>query len=106
LFSLSALLEHTFTDIYPRQLSGGHTHLFTAQSLAKLSEQFGLEAVGEWWFGTDVVDLFRSVIVRGGGNAAYANVAEQLLGSHVDALQAALDQARVCSEVHMVLRKT
>lgn len=105
LFSLSALIEHTFPDVYPRQLSGGHTHLFTAQSLAKLAERFGLEAVGEWWFGTDVVDLFRSLMVRDWNNAAYTGLIQQLLGAHVDGLQAALDQARTCSEVHMVLRK-
>ena len=29
LFSASVFLEHLFQNVYPRQLSGGHTHLFT-----------------------------------------------------------------------------
>jgi SAM-dependent methyltransferase len=105
LFSLSALLEHAFDDVFPRQLSGGHTHLFTPQSLERLAERFGLVAAGEWWFGTDMVDLLRSLTVRGGGEPAFAGLVQQMLGPQVDALQAVLDQARACSEVHMVFRK-
>ena len=33
MFSFSVMLEIIFTDIFPRQLSGGHTHLFTEQSI-------------------------------------------------------------------------
>ena len=31
LFSLSVLLENSFSNIFPRQLSGGHTHLYTKE---------------------------------------------------------------------------
>jgi SAM-dependent methyltransferase len=94
MFSLSALLEHAFADVFPRQLSGGHTHLFTPGSLAAMAERHGL-----------TVDLFRSLIVRGGDNPAFGGLVRQMLGPQVDALQAVLDQAQACSEVHMVLRK-
>ena len=105
LFSFSALLEHALQDVFPRQLSGGHTHLFTPASLRQLAERHGLESAGEWWFGTDVVDLFRSLIVRGAGEAGYAGLVQQMLGPQLDALQGVLDQREACSEVHMVLRK-
>lgn len=105
LFSFSALLEHAAQDVFPRQLSGGHTHLFTPQSLTRLAERFGLASAGEWWFGTDIVDLFRALMVRGGGNPVYAELVQQMLGPHLDALQAVLDQREACSEVHIVFRK-
>lgn len=105
LFSVSALIEHAVQDVFPRQLSGGHTHLFTPQSLTGLAERFGLVSAGEWWFGTDMVDLFRTLMVRGGGNPAYAELVRQMLGPHLDALQAVLDERQACSEVHIVFRK-
>ena len=33
LLSLSVLLENSFKKVFPRHLSGGHTHLYTMQSL-------------------------------------------------------------------------
>ena len=34
LFSLSTFIENSFPNVFPRQLSGGHTHLYTEKSLA------------------------------------------------------------------------
>jgi len=61
--SLSALMQSAFPNVFPRVLSGGHTHLFTLDSLAWLETRWNLKLVGEWWFGSDFSDLFRSLAV-------------------------------------------
>ena len=63
LLSLSVLLENSFKKVFPRHLSGGHTHLYTMQSLNYFAKKFKLKIIGEWWFGTDIADLNRSLIV-------------------------------------------
>ena len=63
LFSLSALIENSFKNIFPRHLGGAHTHLFTSNSINYFKKKYNLRSVGEWWFGTDFPDLFRSLQV-------------------------------------------
>ena len=38
MFSLSVFLENSFTNVFPRSLSGAHTHAYTEKSLAYLSK--------------------------------------------------------------------
>jgi hypothetical protein len=105
LFSLSVLIEHCFPTVYPRQLSGAHTHLYTKQSLEYLSSEFDLPIVGEWWFGTDFVDLYRTLFVLSESDSTkYHADIDRFLGSHIDQLQSVLDQSKLCSEVHMVFK--
>lgn len=108
MFSLSVFIENAFETVFPRVLAGGHTHLFTNDSLDHMMAEFGLETVGEWWFGTDVMDLFRSLIICNGKNNAspkFLNTLNNMLGVHIDNLQSELDQQKHCSEVHLVLRR-
>jgi hypothetical protein len=42
LYSFSAIAENLFPDVFPRHLSGGHTHLFTEQSLVVLNRFLGV----------------------------------------------------------------
>ena len=39
LFSLSTFIENSFTNVFPRQLSGGHTHLYTEKSINYLAKK-------------------------------------------------------------------
>ena len=34
--------------VFPRQLSGGHTHLYTEESILKMNEIIGIESIAEW----------------------------------------------------------
>ena len=68
LFSLSAIIENSFKDVYPRQLGGPHTHLYTKESLYYLAKKYKLKIIGEWWFGTDFPDLYRSLINSSNSN--------------------------------------
>jgi 2-polyprenyl-3-methyl-5-hydroxy-6-metoxy-1,4-benzoquinol methylase len=108
MFSLSVILENAFPGIFPRQLSGGHTHLFTEASLVRMNEALGVESIAEWRFGTDVMDLYRSLsclMSRHGASTVLYQHLEQGLGSQVDALQGVLDRNHFCSEIHVLARK-
>ena len=106
LFSLSTFIENSFKNIFPRQLSGGHTHLYTKKSLNYLAKNYNLKIIGEYWFGTDMPDLMRSLI--NSGNILNKKIyLEQLTGKFskfIDELQSVLDKNKVCSEVHMVFK--
>ncbi len=106
-FSLSVFLENSFTGVFPRQLSGGHTHLFTEKSIKFTAKKYNLIIVGEWWFGTDIADLYRSLINTGKilNKKIYLNEINNKLFSVLDDLQSVLDNNKICSEVHLILKK-
>jgi hypothetical protein len=92
--------------VFPRHLSGGHTHLYTERSLDWTCAEFGLTRAAEWWFGTDMVDLFRAVTVeleRGNAVTDRTGLWTGMFGAAIDDVQLALDQRKLASEVHMLL---
>ena len=109
LFSPCVYLEMAFPGVFHRQLSGGHTHLFTDESLDWMCRAYQLERISEWWFGTDVVDLYRTVRVsietQGASERTRAHWTNQMLPA-LDQMQRALDEQHAASEVHVLLRKT
>lgn len=105
MFSMSALFENVFPGIFPRQLSGGHTHLFTESSITKMHELLGVGPVAEWRFGTDIMDLYRAMSINLQANHASDQIQAQLragLGAVIDDLQAVLDKNHFCSEIHVL----
>lgn len=104
LFSLSSFLENSFPKVFPRQLSGGHTHLYTEKSLNYLANKYNLKIIGEYWFGTDFPDLMRSLINTGNimNKKIYTKELYEKFSKFIDDLQSVLDKNKVCSEVHMV----
>lgn len=107
LFSASVAIEALFPSIFPRQLSGAHTHLFTEASLQHMAREFGMESVAEWWFGTDMTDLLRSFVVHLEQTPEVEGLrrfAEEQFKPIVDDLQMAMDSRRLSSEVHMLLK--
>jgi hypothetical protein len=108
MFSTTVYFEAVFPKVFHRQLGAGHTHLYTESSLAWIRQEFGLEAIGEWWFGTDMVDLLRDVQVSLAANLATAELVDawrEALVPLVDAMQLQIDLQRKSSEVHVVFRK-
>jgi hypothetical protein len=109
LFSPSVVLEAIFPKVMPRHLAGGHTHLYTDGSIRHFSDEFGFERVAAWWFGLDICDLGRSMTVSlhdmGAEGHALRTYWDREFNPLIDRLQAVLDEARVCSEVHVLLRK-
>ena len=108
MFSPTVFLEAVFPNVFHRQLGAGHTHLYTESSLVWMCREFGLESLGEWWFGTDMVDLLRSVQVSLESSEQTAQLADkwrEVFIPLVDAMQLQIDRQRQSSEVHMVLKK-
>lgn len=108
MFSMSVLFENVFPDVFPRQLSGGHTHLFTESSVLRMHEMIGMRSVAEWRFGTDILDLYRSMQIELQRSGVSDTVLQQLgdgFGSQVDQIQNVLDTHHFCSEIHIVGRK-
>ena len=104
LFSLSTFIENSFSKVFPRQLSSGHTHLYTEKSLNYLAKKYNLKIIGEYWFGTDMPDLMRSMICTGKilNKKIYLQELNQKFSKLIDELQSVLDKNKICSEVHMV----
>ena len=104
LFSFSALLESIHPSVFPRQLNSGHTHLYTEQSINYICNKHNLSIIGEWWFGTDMVDLYRHIQVMG-STSSTKDITTSLLGGLIDELQSVFDNKKLCSGVNMVIKK-
>ena len=106
LFSLSTFIENSFQNVFPRQGAGGHTHLYTKKSLNYLAKKYNFKIIGEYWFGTDMPDLMRSLINSGNilNNKIYMKELSNNFSNFVDELQSILDKNKICSEVHMIFK--
>jgi 2-polyprenyl-3-methyl-5-hydroxy-6-metoxy-1,4-benzoquinol methylase len=107
-FSLSVYLEILSTEVFNRQLYGGHTHLYTKKSLEHISNEFGFDIIAEWWFGADVVDIFRHIAVtleQKGTSSKLQKLWKEDFIPVVDAMQVEMDKQHFGSEVHMLLKK-
>jgi hypothetical protein len=96
-----------FPGIMPRQLAIGHTHLFTRSSIDFLASEYNLTPVGAWWFGTDMMDYFRSVYVSICNDSNLMSMADDyrdLFAPLIDQLQVVIDKQRQSSQVHMVFK--
>ena len=108
MFSFSVVLENIFNNVFPRHLSGGHTHLFTEQSIARMNEIIGAKSIAEWRFGVDIMDLYRSALSNLQQNRCSQKLMDYLhngFGTKLDDLQSILDRNHFCSEIHCVVSK-
>lgn len=107
MFSYSAILESIHPDVFNRQLGGTHTHLFTKESLQYLMKRERLILRGAWYFGTDVADAIRMVMVESqrNDNTALSALFKDKAATILDALQHVIDEQEFCSEVHMLVEK-
>ena len=108
LFSPSVILETVSQDVWPRHLSGGHTHLYTDRSIDHFCDEFGFARVAEWWFGTDMMDLYRHVHVRLGKQEETAGLSDlwsETFKPSIDELQVQLDRRKLSSQIHLLLGK-
>ncbi len=104
--SPSVAVEAVFPEVMPRHLTGGHTHLFTQESITRLESLAGLSRLAEWWFGTDMLDLFRSVVVTLESARAPSLASEwtRAILPAIDEMQLAIDKKKASSQVHVVYR--
>lgn len=109
LFGLSTYIEHSFPNVFPRVLSSGHTHLFTRSSLAHLLQEFNLTALAEWHFGTDSMDLKRSIAIQlrnSNCSEYFTNLFDTNYYSpaFMDDFQSLIDRNFLGSQTHLILR--
>ena len=106
LFNLSVLIENIFKNVYPRQLGGYHTNLFSYDSINFISKKFNLKIIGEWWFGSDISDLKRSLFLSSDLKTDFIKEKFNLLFSrNINELQNILDRSKNSSEVHIIMQK-
>jgi len=106
LFSLSSLIENSFPKVFPRHLSGAHTHLYTYESIIYFAKQFNFQIKGEWWFGSDFLDFYRSLLNSENRNTKiYKQVLDKYFLKNIDSFQNILDKKKISSEVHLILKK-
>jgi 2-polyprenyl-3-methyl-5-hydroxy-6-metoxy-1,4-benzoquinol methylase len=108
MFSSTVIFENIFQEVFPRQLSGGHTHLFTEKSLDVMHSLLGAHPIAQWRFGSDFMDLYRAVLTmlsKSKGSEKLADYFSEEFLSNVDNLQEVLDRSHFCSEIHCLLSK-
>lgn len=108
MFSLSVYLEVFSADFFHRQLHGGHTHLYTEKSIRYICKEFRFDIVGEWWFGTDVVDLYRHFCIKFETINCSKKLRELWKTNFlpiIDAIQLEIDKKKFSSQVHLVIKK-
>ena len=92
-----SLLKCIFKKIYPRNLNASHTHLYSEEFINYLAKKFNLEIVGEWWFGADMHDLFRSILLSANfkDKIEYNKQINKHFYKHIDNLQHVLDKGSI-----------
>lgn len=106
-FSLSVFFEMVFPKIMQRQLSGDHTHLYTKESLDWLIKNYKFKKIKAWWFGSDMMDLYRNMALTLFNNQntnKVSEVWEKNFLKCLDNLQLIIDKNYLASEVHILLK--
>lgn len=106
-FSLSVFFEMVFPKVMQRQLSGDHTHLYTKESLDWLIKNYKFKKIKAWWFGSDMMDLHRNIMVTL-NNSKNTNKVSDIWQNNflkcLDDLQLIIDKHYLSSEVHILLK--
>ena len=101
-FGLSNVLETLTPDVYNRHLGGPHTHVFSTESIGYLCHKYQMEMMGEWKFGTDILDLYRMCMTK--NNKQFGEVIHKKFYECIDEMQLVLDKHDFSSEVHFILK--
>lgn len=70
--------------------------------------EFGFEICSEWWFGADIIDLYRNILVQMQQNHTSSEVIDsfnEMFTPMIDSMQLELDKKFNSSEVHLLLKK-
>ena len=109
MFSPCVFFEMVFPVVMQRHLSNGHTHLYTEGSLQWMAKEFAMQQVAAWWFGTDMVDLFRCITVHLNKQIETKRMLAdwtKMFAPLIDVMQAEMDKKHLSSEVHMLFKFT
>jgi hypothetical protein len=84
-----------------------HTHVFTHKSIRRMAKIHKFKIISEWWFGTDIGDLFRNfsieIFKRKLVNDEYF-LFNQMFSKIIDNMQLEIDKKKLSSEAHIVFK--
>ncbi|MBK3494840.1 methyltransferase domain-containing protein [Viridibacillus sp. YIM B01967] len=107
LFSYSVFWEILNENIFNRHLYGGHTHLYTKESINYFCKEFDFTSLAEWQFGVDAMDLYRFSLIQ----MKSKNVSKKMIDLFsekfvdvIDDIQLTFDKSEFSSEIHLILK--
>ena len=109
-FSPTSFVEMIFNKNFQRLLAPQHTHLYTSQSLKYLEKMFNLKIIGEWWFGADIVDLYRNFLLdikskeTKNKKMNTIKIFNKMFLNLLDNLQLEIDKKKLSSEAHIIYK--
>lgn len=107
MFSYSVFFEIANQEHFNRLLSGGHTHLYTQESIKWFCEKYDFELTDQWSFGADAIDLYRFMLASLKDLGCQQNALEYFSEKFtriINPIQEAFDN-NFCSETHLLLKK-
>lgn len=105
MMSLSVLMENLFQNVFPRHLAATHTHIYTEKSIKYLLSKFKMKIVAEWWFGTDFLDMYRSMQLNLKKNKSELNLyLKNYILKNIDSFQKIIDKNKASSELHFIAK--
>lgn len=105
LFSLSNVFGLVFPDVFNRQFATTHTHLFSFKSIEWMNKNYGFESVARWNFGTDIMDLYRSIMVKlNPTDKKLSGLVSDFFKREADGMQLLVDKSNFCSEAHILVK--
>ncbi|MBG9692381.1 methyltransferase domain-containing protein [Lysinibacillus fusiformis] len=108
LFSFSVFFEIMKDNMFNRHLAGGHTHLYTNESIEYFCNEFNFSIKGKWQFGADAMDLYRMALITLEEKNVSKGLVELFSKNYlrsIDSIQLSLDKSDFSSEVHVVIKK-
>ena len=107
LSSFTVLVEHAFPNVFPRLLGGVHNNLYTERSIKFTMNKYKFKIIGEWWFGSDMLGLMRSMLYnsKNKNNKSYLEYFDKYMSSKLNDLQKVIDKNKICDEAHIVIKK-
>ena len=107
MFSLSCVFEASHQHCYNRHAGGTHTHLFSESSLKYMADRMGFKELTAWKFGSDMMDLYRMLMVslEQNGNSALKDYFAPVFTKMIDELQLVVDRNESASEIHLILKR-
>ena len=106
-FSPSSFIEIIFDRNFQRVLAPQHTHLYTERSLKYLEKKFNYKIISEWWFGADIVDLYRNFYIEIQKKDKFGQtkkIFNDMFLKVLDNMQLEIDKKKLSSEAHILYR--